>query len=51
LYPQLLLYNDPVPNHAKPGTVRRLVGLALLTLLIVIFTIVRFWRHIPWSAR
>lgn len=45
------VYNDAVSAHIHPGSLRRICGLILIALLILAFTIVRFWRHIPWSAR
>jgi hypothetical protein len=35
----------------QPGSARRIYGLILIALLILLITIARFWRQIPWSAR
>lgn len=45
------VYNDAVAAPIQPGSARRIYGLILIALLILLITIARFWRHIPWSAR
>jgi membrane-associated protease RseP (regulator of RpoE activity) len=45
------VYNDAVAAPIQPGSTRRIYGLILIALLILLITIARFWRHIPWSAR
>jgi hypothetical protein len=37
------------PLH--PGGARRIIGLLLMALFIVIFVIARFHKTIPWGAR
>jgi hypothetical protein len=45
------VYNGAVAAPLQPGSARRIYGLILIALLILLITIARFWRHIPWSAR
>jgi hypothetical protein len=45
------VYNGAVAAPIQPGSARRIYGLILIALLILLITIARFWRHIPWSAR
>jgi hypothetical protein len=45
------VYNDAVAAPVQPGSAGRIYGLILIALLILLITIARFWRHIPWSAR
>jgi len=44
-------YNSRVPPRLHPGYARRIYGLVLIALAILLFTILRFWDRIPWSAR
>jgi hypothetical protein len=46
-----LHYNSGVPPRLHPGNARRIYGLALIALLILLLTLLRFWERIPWSAR
>jgi hypothetical protein len=61
-----LHYNSRVPPRFHPGNARpapqrrqkrpllgarRIYGLVLIALLILLFTILRFWERMPWSAR
>lgn len=34
-----------------PGGARRIIGVLLIAALIVLYTIARFHKTIPWSAR
>jgi hypothetical protein len=45
------VYNGAVTAPIQPGSARRIYGLILIALLILLITIARFWRQIPWSAR
>ena len=45
------VYNGAVAAPIHSGSARRVYGLILIALLILLITIARFWRHIPWSAR
>jgi len=40
-----------VPPRLHPGYARRIYGLVLIALAILLFTVLRFWDRIPWSAR
>jgi hypothetical protein len=45
----------PSTPHPPKGNSRILsaeaTGVLIIVALVVIITIVRYWRHIPWSAR
>jgi hypothetical protein len=45
------VYNGAVTAPIHPGSARRIYGLILIALLILLITIARFWQQIPWSAR
>jgi len=48
---------QPEPHAADRHQHRRAIyaaestGLLILALLLLVFTVVRYWRDIPWSAR
>jgi hypothetical protein len=44
----------PVPPRRRPPArilAREATGLIIIALLIMAITLVRYWRHIPWSLR
>ncbi len=44
-------YTFFVSRSLHPGGSKRIVGVLLIGLLIMIFTLVRFWHSIPWKVR
>jgi hypothetical protein len=46
-------YNTFVPPPSAKLRVRKLeaIGIVLIALLILLVTLIRYGRHIPWSAR
>lgn len=45
---------DPTPAepHRRPQVYTlEATGLLVIALLILVLTLVRYWHHIPWSAR
>jgi len=44
----------PVPSRRRPRSrvyAREATGLIIIALLLLVLTLVRFWRYIPWSWR
>ena len=44
---------DPDPGPRSKFSIRRLeaTGILVIAILLLILTLVRYWRHIPWGAR
>jgi hypothetical protein len=44
---------EPLPAEHRTPQVYTLeaTGLLVIALLILVLTLARYWRHIPWSAR
>jgi hypothetical protein len=45
--------DQPPAEHHRTPQIYTLgaTGLLVIALLILVFTLARYWRHIPWSAR
>jgi len=42
----------PVEHHRTPRVYTlEATGLLVISLLILVLTLIRYWHHIPWSAR
>lgn len=42
----------PVEHHRTPQVYTlETTGLLVMAILILILTLIRYWHHIPWSAR
>jgi len=41
------------PNHMPSFSIHRLeaTGIVVIAILLLILTLIRYWRYIPWSAR
>jgi len=42
---------DDRHQHRRAIYVAESTGLLILALLLLVFTVLRYWRYIPWSAR
>jgi len=45
--------SDRPPNHMPSFSIHRLeaTGIVVIAILLLILTLIRYWRYIPWSAR
>jgi hypothetical protein len=52
--PQPVADNQPQDNkhqHRHSIYAAEATGLLLMAVLLLVLTIIRYWRYIPWSAR
>jgi hypothetical protein len=43
----------PVPSRRSPSRIvgREATGLIIIAILLMVLTLVRYWRYIPWNWR
>ena len=43
---------DPAPEPPSKLSIHRLeaTGILVIAILLLILTLIRYWRHIPWAA-